>query len=161
CNDPPNEEDANLLRIIDLFGISRIMAPPGQGDVEPPQEPYAIVTSAYRLANAMHGSRGPRNALPPWIKQASSVYVYGLQRNNRSRVLLEALTADPQSNITVLQNTRSTMSITPDFREMCGPMSGMCVRVSALTPGIVCEVGSNVAGFQSIIRTDQGEIFFS
>src|SRR5262249_16651427 len=107
CNDPATDEEANLLRIIDFFGISRMMAPAGHGDIKQQQEPYAIVTSAQRLAHAMQVNGGPADALPPWIKQASAVYVCDLQCNDQSRKLLEFLTGDSQATVAVLQNTRA------------------------------------------------------
>jgi hypothetical protein len=40
-------------------------------------------------------------------------------------------------------------------------MSGMRVPVAPLAPGYVCDVGSGGEAFQSIVRADEGEVFFA
>jgi len=40
-------------------------------------------------------------------------------------------------------------------------MSGMQVPVTLRAPGYVCDIGRGVAPFQSIIRADEGELFFA
>lgn len=161
CGEHTTDEDRNVTRLLDFFAIPWKAAMARDRDVDERQGRFTIVISADCMAEAMQDAQGPATALFPWITKASAVYVYGFRDNEPSTKLLRFLTGNPQAKVRPIHAVETTMTITGDSPEMCGPMSGMRVPVTLRAPGCVCDVGLGVEGLQSIVRADQGEVFFA
>jgi len=146
-------EDRRLTRLLDFFEASWQSVIFSEMKVDGGR--YAVVASAIRLAEAIRDTA----VLPSWLTMASSVYVYGFQDDDSSTKLLRMLTGDPKAKVRTVQTGETKMTITRDFPEMCGPMSGMQVAAILHESVLVCHSGRRET-FQSIIRTDQGELFF-
>jgi hypothetical protein len=158
CREQANSEYRHLTRVLDFFDIPWKTVTLRDGDVVACHGKYAIISSADCLAEAMQGIQGPGEA-PLWLMRAGTVYVYGFQNNDRSTKLLRFLTRNPQAKVRPINAAETVMTITGECPEMCGPMSGMRVPITLRAPGCVCEVGLGGETFQSIVRTDGGEVF--
>jgi len=155
----PTAADRDLTRLVNFFDIP-CQAVTTREHMDQSQGQYAIVSSADCLADAIEGSLDFGRALPPWISKASTVYVYGFQNSGRSTKLLRFLTGDPQAEVRPINNQEAVMTVTADYPDMCGPMSGMRVPVTLRAPGCVYAGSLGAGAFQSIIRADEGEVFF-
>jgi hypothetical protein len=161
CGVEMSPEDRNLTRLFDFFRIPWKTAGPGDGGRNECQGRYAVVSSADCLARAIqNGQSSGGGILPPLLAKASAVYVYGLQGNEWSNKLLRQLTGNLRATVRPINTSEAIMAITADSPAMCGPMSGMQVPVSMRTPGCVCDLGLEGEKFQSVVRTDAGEVFF-
>jgi hypothetical protein len=150
-------EDQNLARLLDFFSIPWKVLEPGDRDVDDHPGNYAIISSADCMAAVMQCTQELGAGLPAWISKASSVYVYGFRDDERSTKLLRFLTGNPQATVKAILASVAVMTVTGDRPEMCGPMSGMRVPATLSAPGCVFELGVEV--FQSVVRTDEGEVF--
>ena len=152
--------DENLRRLLDFFAIPWKVVTASGKDVEVREERYAIVSSARCMAEAMQISAGPAPTLPPWATKADSIYLYGFRDNDRSKKLLRFLTRDVRANARPIRGSQTCVTITADFPEMCGPMSGMRLNVMAPAGVCVCDIGPGTERCRSIIRSNEGELFF-
>ena len=164
CRKDPSSEDLNLRGVLNFFGIPWKAVTVGEitGAALPAnvaRSEFCTLSSAPCMAEAMQGIEDSNGALPRWMIEASSVYIYGFQDTDPCRKLLRLLTSDAQGNIRNLNTTQAFMSITSDFPEMCGPMSGMRVPVD-LSGDLVFDVAHQGEEFQSIITVNDGEVFF-
>lgn len=160
CGDTKTLEERDIARTLDFFAIPWKAFVACEGDADECQGEHAIVSTAECLAEAIQDTESPMTILPPWVARASAVYVYGFQHNERSTKLLRFLTGNPQANVRPIYTSEAIMTVTGDAPEMCGPMSGMRVSVTLRAPGCVFDVGSGGEAFQSVIRSDDGEVFF-
>jgi hypothetical protein len=153
-------EDRDLARMLDFFAIPSQTVTVHDGYVAERKREYAIVSSADRMASVIEDAKSSGEVLPSWITNATAVYVYGFQNNERSNRLLRFLTGDAQAKVRSIRTPDAIMTITGDAPGMCGPMSGMRVPVTLAAPGCVCEVGTVGETFQSVVRCEAGEVFF-
>lgn len=160
CEDQAALADRNLILLLDFLAIPWNALNRNSREVRESKQRYAVLSSADFLAKAILEAQAIGETLPPLIAKADSVYVYGFQCSERSTQLLRFLTGDPQANVRPTGTIATVMAITGNSSEMCGPMSGMRVPVTLQAAGCVCDVGPEVETFQSIIRSDEGEVFF-
>ena len=158
CGEQTTLEDRNVIRLLDFFGIQWRMT--HARDVAEPQESYAIVSSAVCMATAMQEFQGSPKALPSWLKQASSVFVYGFHNDDLSTKLVRFVTGDPVAKFKPIHTRETIMTVTGDCPDMCGPMSGMRVPVTLRPPVCACDFGPALEGLQSVVCADEGEVFF-
>jgi hypothetical protein len=158
--EPATSEDRNMSRMLEFFGIPWKTVTARDERVHEIEGRYAIVSSADCMAEMMHVAQNREATLPPWVMKASTVYVYGFRDDDRSTKLLRFLTGNPQAKVRPINVAETIMTITGDFAEMCGAMSGMLVRVTLRGPGCVCDLGPGPDAVQSIVRADEGEVFF-
>ena len=163
CGENLSSEDHNLTGVLDFFGIpwkaltvdkitNALPAKAGRSK-------FCILSSAPCMAEAIRGIQDSHSVLPRWIMEAGCVYIYGFQDTDPCRELLRLLTSDPQGNIRNLNPPQAFISITSDVPEMCGPMSGMRMLAEVTEGDVVFDVAHRGKGFQSLIRTNHGEIF--
>jgi hypothetical protein len=160
CNKPTSREDRNLTKVLEFFGIAWKTVEGCNGGVQEPKGRYVILSSADCMAAVMQDTQGSPKALPSWIKQARSVFVYGFRNDDASTKLVRFLTGDPEAKVRPIRMPKTIMAVTETFPEMCGPMSGMRVPVTLRAPECVCDVRLALEGFQSVVRADDGEVFF-
>jgi hypothetical protein len=153
-------EDRNLARILDFFRIRWKSVTACDGGLDEHKGEYAILSSAACLAEAMQEADTAGAALPPWMARASTVYVHGFQDDDPSTKLLRRLTTDPQAKVIPLPAGEITITVAEDLPEMCGPMLGMRVSATLREPGCTCDVRRRGETLQSVIRADQGDVFF-
>jgi len=164
CGKKLSAEDQNITKLLDFFGIPWRPVTTGQiaGDSGLPVGPskFSILALAARLAEDMPSLENRASALFQWMMQANSVYIYGFRDTDGCRQLLRFLTGDAQANVRYLNSSRTYISVTSDFPEMCGPLSGLSFRVKPNEGDMLCEVHPEDEGTTSIITADDGQVFF-
>jgi hypothetical protein len=154
-----NADERNVTRFLEFFGIPWKTVVARDGFADRPDGKYAIVTSADCLAEAMQDAQDCGKDLPSWVAKASAVYVYGFRDDDRMTKLLRFLAGSSEAKVRSIDARKTTVSITNDLLEMCGPMSGMRVPITLSAPGCVLDLGPVGDSLQSVVRASEGEFF--
>jgi hypothetical protein len=158
CEAQASSEERNVTRLLEFFNVSWRSGTTGNNRNTPAPRTL-VVTSAACLAQTLRGA-DVSGALPAWLANASSVYVHAFRDDEPSNNLLRRLSGDSAAKVTPVQDSDEKVTVAADFPEMCGPMSGMRLAVKPQHSGCVCDLKRRPENFQSIIRTDRGELFF-
>jgi hypothetical protein len=156
--------ERNMGQLLDFFGIAsrKVLNSDHNALDSPPRGigggQYSVLSSASCLAEALEHYTS-KTFLPPLLTSAGSLYIYGFNETEASKKLLRLLTGDPQANIHSSHLAQSTISVTNDLPEVCGPMSGISVSGLTLDNGLIFEVTRNCEYGQSLIATSEGNIF--
>lgn len=158
-----SSEDIALGKLLDFFGVPWKAVTVDEATREMPtttgRNKFCILISGPCMAEAMQSIGNSHAPLPRWMTEASSVYVYGLKDTEACRQLLRFLTSDPQGTVRGLNSPRALVTITGNFPEMCGPMSGIELTAESSEDDLVFDVAYQGEGFQSIIRANDGDVF--
>jgi hypothetical protein len=149
--------DRNLARLLDFFGIPWKAVSTREWKADAGQAGPLVIISADCLAEAMGSVEA--SGLPPCVMKARAVFVYGFQEDERSVKLLRLVTGDPQGKIKRIRSSQTTVRISADIPEVCGPMSGLQVPISLCAAGSIYELGLAGSEVQRIIRSAEGELF--
>ena len=122
---------------------------------------YCILSSAPSMAAVLQAIPGSAAALPIGILNANSVYIYGFAETTSSRWLLRLLTGIDGADICTTKALAANVSVTDDFPEMCGPMSGVHASVKLTVKDCFLDIQHQARGFQPIVKASEGEIFAS
>src|SRR5262249_31052387 len=117
---------------------------------------FCVLTSAAHMVECLGRSEGN---LPPLLRAATSVYVYGFQQTDACRNLLRLLTGDKNGDICNLRMPEDLISVTRELPELCGPMSGITVRVKPAEHDTAFNCQPAGDGVQRIITAVDGPIF--
>ncbi|MBV9241128.1 MAG: hypothetical protein JO314_03885 [Acidobacteria bacterium] len=158
----PSRDDSNLTAILDLFGIpwrALTASDARHGAVTSltaGHSNFSILTSAPCLAEALQLCQAEE--LPAWLRDATSVYVYGFQGVDSCRALLRQITGDPEAKIRAVGTVPITVSFTGDFPDMCGPMSTLrfTLEPGAADAAFAMHHGSDL---KSIVAAPEGQLF--
>jgi len=151
-----------LVELVNFFGIPWKVVPTGAiaaTDMPPDRGQYCVLAYASDVAQVLQCAIEARGALPRWIREASSLYVFGFEDTSLCQNLLRFLTGDAEATIRNPSHPREVISITSDLPEMCGPMSGLEVSVDLQGSDLIFGITHNGYGFRSIITTARGQVF--
>ena len=157
-------EDEKLARLIGTLGISwravtaREVANYDEWHDAEGERPF-VMSSVNAIAATLGEWASGENELPDWMTKAASVYVYGFGGDSQSERVLRFLTADPCARVRKLPAEQSVVTITADFPEMCGPMSGLSFRASIPRRQAVFTLCPRADSFQSVASCTQGPLF--
>ena len=160
-----SSSEQNLGKLLDFFGVpSRKVLNCDQNTLGiSPQgigcDQYSVLSSASCLAEALEQCSASKSELPPLLTSAESIYIYGFDETKAGKKLLRLLTGDPQADIRRSYLAQSRISVTDDLPEVCGPMSGISVSNLTLASRLAFEVARNCEGYQSLIATNNGDVF--
>src|ERR1700693_2692539 len=168
CAKNLSSEDRNTKKLLDFFAIPSKKVTLGEiaanggfsGDVDGSSS-FCILASAELVAEAIRGFDDSGGPFLRWMMQAASVYIYGFKTTAACKQLLQFLTGDPRSDIRDLNTPRSSMSVTSDFPEMCGPLSGMSFTLEPSEGDMLFDLYSKGQTTRSIIGTNDGEVFLA
>jgi hypothetical protein len=155
--------DDHLADILDFFGIpwaALTIDEAKAGSVASlvsDHPSFSVLTSAPCLAEVLQA--GNAETFPDWLRDSSSVFVYGFQKTDACRNLLRVITGDSEADIRSLDGAPATASVTDDFPEMCGPMSGVQMHLEPGAVGSVLTIRPDSSQFQSIAGASEGELF--
>lgn len=167
CDEKLSSDERNLTALLDFFGIPWKAVSPGEmtrecANAESDRtDRFCILSSAPCMAAALQSITVSDAALPAWMLNASSVYIYGFQETTLCRRLLGFLTGAADGDIRKPIAPEARLFVTSDFPEMCGPMSGIQVSVKPTEKDFYFDVHQQAERCQSIITTNCGEIFVS
>jgi len=165
CDGKLSADERNLAALLDFFGIpwkalnpSEIRPTSTEGDGI---GGFCILSSASCMATALASTAGADATLPGWMLDASSVYIYGFQETAPCNMLLRFLTRAADVEIRKPIAPESRLSVTSDFPDLCGPLSGIgaSVRLAARDSYFGFEQQSK--GYLGIITANYGEMFVS
>jgi hypothetical protein len=165
-NSPPLN-DRNLAGLLDFFGIpwAYINAAEISNTKSFPQlgsgSKISILSSASHMAAAMQEVQQSGGNLPEWLQRADSVFLYGFQDTQTCQNLLRFLTQELTASIRPLDNARGLISITPNFPDFAGQLSGLQVAVSFGENRSFFDLPHISANIQTILTAKEGTLFFS
>jgi hypothetical protein len=164
CDDKLSRNEQNLAAILDFFGIPwKVLSPAAiSGEcVRADLQGSCVLSSAPCMATAVENIGGYGGDLPPWVLRVHSVYLYDFQETELCRKLLRLLTNSTEANIRKPLAPEDHFSLTGDFPEMCGPLSGLRVPVGFNEKDFCFDFQPHRDEHQSIIAANSGGIFLS
>lgn len=165
CPEKLASEDRHLTEILDFFGIPwQILTPREVASFPPPghaKGEFCILSSFPLMAEALQISQDSSDALPVWVQGASSVFLYGFEDTTLCTQLLRFLAGKAHRGVRQLKPVPTSVLITSDLPEMCGPMSGLQVLAEPSKGDVVFDIGEEASGFQSVIRSNAGELLLN
>ena len=160
CHAGMSAEDYNLTRLLDFFGIAWRAIGDGPWTECKSQTGYAVISSVKSLAAALRVDGNQRKDMPSWFRQAHSVYIYDVGGDDASHQLLRYLTRAAEIRVATVEASEMTVEITGDAPDEFGPMSSLKIRLALREPIRVCSLRSPAAGWQSLVGTSAGDLFF-
>jgi hypothetical protein len=167
CDEKLSSDERNLTALLDFFGIPWKVVTLAEltGECANAESArtagFCILSSAPRIATTLQAIAGPDRAMPAWMLNASSVYIYGFQDTTLCRELFRFLTSAADGEIRKPIAPEARLSVTSDFPEMCGPMSGICASVKLAETDSYFDLQQQAVGWQSIVTANCGGMFIS
>jgi len=118
---------------------------------------YRILASAQALAQIQQMQDG--SLLKELCAAADSVFVYGFQAADPCRKLLREIAADAQADIRRLESRQIGVSISNDFVEMCGPLSGLDFQLQPGAADSALVLAQNGHAVQRLVGAREGSLF--
>jgi hypothetical protein len=162
-----SSDGRKLTVLLDFFGIPWKTVTSGElagecaGVAKDRGERVCILSSAPSMAAALEGIADSATALPAWMSSASSVYIYGFQQTAQCRGLLRLLMRGAEGEIRKPTGTEVAVTVTNDFPDLCGPLSGIRASVQVTDKDLCFDLQSKADEVQSIVTTDCGGLFVS
>ncbi|MHC2463455.1 hypothetical protein [Bradyrhizobium embrapense] len=159
--DALSPNDCHLSEILDLFEIpwTTLTIAEANGDnvaaLTAGHLQFSILTSAPCLAEVLQ--RCKTEALPTWLAAAASIFVYGFQATDPCQALLRQITGDPAAEVRDSNPWPMNVSVTDAFPEMCGPMSGLQIRLERGAADAALVIRNSQ--LQSIVGAPDGHLF--
>lgn len=162
CAEEQTSSERSLGKIVDFFGIeSRFVDARGLATADPTTVsdgiPYSVLVPAAHLASVV----GAGGGLPPLLRRAESVFVFGFDRSERSRGLLRVLTSRPAADCAVRPVTGRRLAVTPTRPEICGALSGLTVQLNPTGDAHAFDSVRGGDDFSSLIGDETGDLFFA
>jgi hypothetical protein len=157
-------EDEKLAGLLDCLGVcwqamrASELARGGDWPESARGGGFCVMASASCLGTLLDHS-AKADDLPNWLTVAESVYVYGFSEENRSQELLRLLTGDASAKVRRMTAQRAQISVSEDFPEMCGGMSGMQFEVRIPARQTVFGLRLKGDSLRSIVSSNQGQLF--
>jgi hypothetical protein len=167
CNKELSTAERNLTTILDFFRIPWKVVSPGEITKEYDHtgsgsfQRFCILSSATCMAVALQTVVNSGADLPAWISKANSVYIYDFQETAHSKKLLRFLTDSPDGDIRKPNAPEAHLSVSGDFPEMCGPMSGLQVSAKLTEKDLYFIVRPQARAHQTIISANREDVFLS
>jgi hypothetical protein len=157
--------DRNVGKLLDFFGIPWEIVTIRQivanelslGGMD--CNKHCLLSSAPVMAEVLEGFNGSGASWSSLMERASSVFVYGFQETDSCRKLVRHLTGSKNANVSSPLSRQVLMSVSGDFSEMCGPMSGLQVPIVPTEADLVLDLKAECTSFQRIVTTPAGEVF--
>jgi hypothetical protein len=173
--------DQNVGKLLDFFGVpwqtltTQELTETGLPDTGLPASRtdggrWCLLASATAMAQAVRVLNESGDGWARIAQRVDSIYVYGFQPTETCNDLLKTLTRNghakvqrPGSNMYGLNGSGSNsgphvnISVTRDFSEMCGPMSGVEVAWTPTESDVLLDLGGAGESLQCILATKEGE----
>src|SRR5690348_10103424 len=160
-------EDEKLTALLEMLGVpwrtvpANEIASYGHWEATGNGERPFVLSSASCIATVLDGAGTTSTELPDWMTKAGSVYVYGFGEDRHSERALRFLTGDPCAQVRRVTLQQSLATVTGDFPEMCGPMSGLQFEARTPKTQSVFELCPRGDSFQSVVSFSEGPLLVS
>lgn len=158
-------EDRKLGELLGVLGISWQAMHVGElsrlSDLGSPAQRFCVLASARAVADLIAGEPNPDDALPAWMIQAESVYIYGFTEDPASQRLMRYLTGDPDAKVRQVRARQLFVSVSSGLPAICGPMSGLQFDARAPEKQTVFDLSVRRESLQSILNSNHGQLFIS
>lgn len=158
-------EDEKLAALLDVLGVSwqvvhgNEIAVSRDWNEAGAGERFCIMSPASCMATLLGPDAKSGSELPGWMIKAESVYVYGFREDSDSQALLRLLTGDADGKVRRVTTERSFVTVTSDFPDMCGPMSGIQFQARSSDKQSLFQLCAQSDSFRSILNTSDGHLF--
>ena len=157
-------EDEKLAALLDVLGVSyQVVRGNEIGNLAewnvPDRERFCVLSGVSCMAALLSPDAKAGSELPGWMIHAESIYVYGFMEDRESQALLRLLTGDARAEVRRVSAEQSLVSVTGDFPDMCGPMSGIQFQARASHKQSFFQLCPQSDLFQSIVKTSDGDLF--
>jgi hypothetical protein len=155
-------EDDKLAALLDVLGVSWQAVQAGEFTSRSDTnsgERFCVISPASCMTALLADAMNAGGDLPQWMTRAESVYIYGFTEDSEPQRLLRFLTGDPCAKVCNAVGQRAFISVTSDFPEMCGPMSGIQFEARIPEKQPVFDLCARGESFQSILGSNQGHLF--
>jgi hypothetical protein len=156
CADVQTRPERCLGKILDFFGIdSRPVDAGSLATADPPADcsSYSVFVSAAHLAAC------EQSGLPPVLRAAHSVFVFGFDNSLPARQVLGWLTGRPATACTVRRVSDTGSVVTADSPDMFGALSGLTASKTA-ADDLAVDGARGCEGFRTLIGDGAGDAFF-
>jgi hypothetical protein len=160
-----SSNDRNVADLLAFFGVpwesATIRQVFSDGGLSGPLDSRecCFLSSAPVMAEALQALSQSRGSWPRFAEKAGSVFIYGFQQTDSCNRLLKLLTGDGHASVRRLGLASTAISVTGEFPEMCGPMSGLQVPVTPTEADQVFDLHGKGKAFDRIVSTNDGEVF--
>ena len=160
CGEVLSLGEKNLLKVLHFFGLKSLQISPAQPNVQDTvtrnvgAAEYCVLSSAACFATA---TRSESNH--PILASAKSVFVYGFYANQECERTLRVLTKTTSARIHRGSATNASVSISQDWPEFCGPMSGIRVSNVHASEDSTFDVPHSGPNHQTLMTADQAPFF--
>lgn len=157
CADVQTRSELCVGKILDFFAIeSRTVDAGSLATADPPADcsSYGVFVSAAHLAAC------EQSGLPPVLRAAHSVFVFGFDDSLPARRVLGWLTGRPATACTVRRVSDTGSMVTLDSPDMFGALSGLTASKTAADDGRAVDGARGCEGFQPLISDGAGSVFF-
>jgi len=158
CAEVQTRPERCLGKILAFFGIeSRTLGVGSLGTLDPSTDiggSYCVFMSAAHLATC------ERSGLPPVLRGAHSVFVFGLDESPSLRRVLAWLTGRLDTDCKARRVSGTGLTVTADSPDMFGALSGLTASTTAADNGLAVEGARECEGFRSLIGDGAGDAFF-
>ena len=164
-SEPATEEDRQLTAVLDFFGVPwKSVTCPELARAASRQTAsgagWRVLAPATLLARAIGVGDDHGAEIPAWLGNADSIYVRDFADTEPCRRLLRLLTADSGAVIVPRAPASPNLTISPELREFCGPMSGLELAASVQRADRVFRLARRQTA-QSIISGGGGDVLIA
>jgi hypothetical protein len=159
--------DQHICRVLEFFGIpwevltlDRLARPDAWQEKVQAQR-YCILGPMSLMAQAIEGRNRAGAALPSIVRAADSVYLYSSEDIGACNRLLRFLANDPNAEIRRLEGTQTTVMVSGDNPDFCGPMSGLRLQVPLDSSSYAFRTSVRDERRQDLLSMAEGQLFFS
>ena len=162
CAEAQTQQERCLEKILGFFGIeSRVVDPRAMPTIDPHAVVdgalYSVLVSAAHLAPLCESWNG----LPPLLRGAESVFVFGFDNSQSMRRLLGRLTARSGEDCAVRPVASRSLTVTATREDVCGVLSGLTVRLNAADEAHAFDGVRGCDHYSGLIVDDAGDVFFA
>jgi hypothetical protein len=165
CGQELSTSEKNLFLLLEFFGINSLRVSPGESNLAETvarnvgEAEYCLLSTSACFAVAMQGFRAQPEGEHPILASARSVFICDFRDNPESERILRFLTDSPTALIRRGNAARQSVSVSRDWPEFCGPMSGLEVSGVRVGGEPVFEIPQTSPQHQRLIAAGQADVF--
>ena len=151
----------NVARILDFFEVPWERAGPAalaDAGVLPADQEYCVLATM-SLAGSVLMNRGRGADMPPILRRAESVFLFGGDTSVATRTLLQAASQSASAEIIPIQRQEILCSVSARRTDLCGPLSGLRVTVPVREMQLAMPPLSPGPNIDPLISTAEGCVF--